>query len=130
MESGILPLGRQSGTQLLRSELHCRLDSGSKGAPAPAADGAGMAVVQELGEAVHTQVQAYIAAMEARKIREGSRLAMAVSSMGEASTCFWSDAWYTLRVWHSTDPSSGSQPAIAVLTPLEPTQDACHGSGR
>ena len=43
-----------------------------------------MAVVQELGEAVHTQVQAYIAAMEARKIREGSRLAMGVSSIGEA----------------------------------------------
>eukprot|EP00891_Asterochloris_glomerata_P008560 jgi/Astpho2/8560/e_gw1.00125.5.1_t len=59
-----------------------KLDGGTKGAPAPAADSAGMAVVQELGEAVHTQVQAYIAAMEARKIREGSRLAMAVSSIG------------------------------------------------
>ena len=49
-----------------------------------------MAVMQELGEAVHTQVQAYIVAMEARKIREGSRLAMAVSSIGEAFTCSWS----------------------------------------
>ena len=94
-----------SGPRLLRSELHCRLGGGSQGAPAPAPDSAGMAVVQELGEAVHAQVQAYIAAMEARKIREGSRLAMAVSSIGEGFTCSWSDVWHTLGVVQSTDIS-------------------------
>lgn len=108
--------GKCGGRQLLRSKLHCRLDGGTKGAPAPAADSAGMAVVQELGEAVHTQVQAYIAAMEARKIREGSRLAMAVSSIGEGFTCFWCEAWHTLGGWHPPELGTGSQLVNSIWT--------------
>jgi len=60
----------------------------------------GKEAVQELGQQVGPLVDAYVTALEARKLKDGIRLAMAVSSVGEYTIHF---ARRPSRQWVSMD---------------------------
>lgn len=47
----------------------------------------GLEEVRAVGQQVGPMVQAYVACLEARKIKDGIRQAMAISSVGELQTC-------------------------------------------
>ncbi len=47
----------------------------------------GREAVQELGQQVGPLVDTYMAALEARKLKDGIRIAMAISSVGEFASC-------------------------------------------
>ncbi len=47
----------------------------------------GREAVQELGQQVGPLVDTYVAALEARKLKDGIRIAMAISSVGEFASC-------------------------------------------
>lgn len=45
----------------------------------------GRGAVAELGQQVGPQVEAYVTALEARKLKDGIRIAMAISSIGRCT---------------------------------------------
>ena len=47
----------------------------------------GREAVQELGQQVGPLVDTYVAALEARKLKDGIRITMAISSVGQFASC-------------------------------------------
>lgn len=61
----------------------------------------GREAVQELGQQVGPLVDTYVAALEARKLKDGIRIAMAISSVGEFASCIDRKVYGEVRLHHA-----------------------------